>query len=276
MRFWGGTNIFKEAKIRRFWAANPESKWRPLLLKKLYPYMKLLNRQSTAYLKTFFHIRPDDLISPFFSHLPRWEMTAMLRVFLSDAVREELSQYDAVADLEAMLPASFYEWDDLTRAQFLELTLLLPGYILSSQGDRVAMAHAVEGRFPFLDHRLVEFAFTLPPRLKMRALNEKHILKRIAAKRIPPAIVKRPKQPYRAPDAASFFVSGGAAAPWVDRLLSASALRDYGVFNEDTVGHLAQKAKAGRIVGVKDNMAMVGILSTQLLMEQFIYGNIGA
>ena len=61
---FGGYDIFKEAKIRRFWAAHPESHLRPLLLRKLYPYLPNIQSQPDAYRKAFFHIKPEDLASP--------------------------------------------------------------------------------------------------------------------------------------------------------------------------------------------------------------------
>ena len=54
----GGYDIFKEAKIRRFWARQPDSTWRPQLLKRLYPYMSGLQRQPHSYLKRFLSCRP--------------------------------------------------------------------------------------------------------------------------------------------------------------------------------------------------------------------------
>ena len=62
----GGYDIFKEAKIRRFWARDLESKWRPLLLKRLYPYLQGLQQQSAASLKHFFRVNAEDATSPFF------------------------------------------------------------------------------------------------------------------------------------------------------------------------------------------------------------------
>ena len=103
------------------------------------------------------------------------------------------------------MPKSFERWNSFNQAEYLEAMYLLPGYILSSQGDRMAMAHSVEGRYPFLDHRVVEFAAKLPPHMKMKVLDQKHLLKQAASGRIPESILKRPKQPYRAPDGASFF-----------------------------------------------------------------------
>ncbi|MDH3521453.1 MAG: asparagine synthase (glutamine-hydrolyzing), partial [Myxococcales bacterium] len=152
----GGYDIFKEAKIRRFWAALPDSKLRPLLLKRLYPYLKNIQAQSDAYRKAFFHVRPEDLTDPFFSHLPRWELTSGLKRLYSKDVRAELENSDVYADLRDSLPTEYARWDAFEQAQFLETTILMPGYILSSQGDRMAMGHSVEGRFPFLDHRVVE------------------------------------------------------------------------------------------------------------------------
>ena len=271
----GGYDIFKEAKIRRFWAAQPDSKMRPLLLKKLYPYMKDIQAQPDAYRKAFFHIRNEDLSSPFFSHLPRWELTSWLRRFYSADVKAELAGSDPIADLQRRLPADYEKWDFFEQAQYLETAILMPGYILSSQGDRMAMGHSVEGRFPFLDHRVVEFASAIRSQMKMKALDEKHILKRAMGSLVPDVVRQRPKQPYRAPDAVSLLgtASEGSKAErpaFVDELLSPSRLEASGLFNPVAVDKLVRKFEKGRAIGVRDNMAVVGILSTQLLVDRFI------
>jgi asparagine synthase (glutamine-hydrolysing) len=270
--FLGGYDIFKEAKIRRFWAADVHSRCRPLLLKRLYPYMQNLQAQSDAYLKAFFHVDSADLSNPFFSHLPRWELTAKLKVFFSEAVKDEVRHTDNYKEMEKLLPSEYPQWDGFSQAQYLESTGLLPGYILSSQGDRMAMAHSVEGRFPFLDYRVVEFAATIPPRLKMKVLNEKYILKRAAGQLIPSSVKNRPKQPYRAPDARSFFdpQTGAARDAYADELLSPGRIQKDGLFSPLAVQKLVAKARKGQVIGTKDNMALVGILSTQLLMDQFV------
>jgi asparagine synthase (glutamine-hydrolysing) len=154
------------------------------------------------------------------------------------------------------------------QAQFLETNYLLPGYILSSQGDRVAMAHAVEGRFPFLDYRVVEFASKLPIRMKMKVLQEKYLLKRCAEGLVPRSVQSRPKQPYRAPDALCFLEP--AAREYVDELLSSDCIRRYGMFEPGPVAKLFEKVRSGRPISVRDNMALVGIISTQLVMHQFV------
>lgn len=264
----GGYDIFKEAKIRRFWGRNPNSSLRPLLLKRLYPYMENIQRQPQAYVKSFFHVNARDLASPFFSHLPRWGLTSRLKMFLSEEVRAETQSYSALSELEQALPRSFASWSAFNQAEYLEASYLLPGYILSSQGDRMAMAHSVEGRYPFLDYRVVEFAAKLSPRLKMKVLDQKHLLKQAASGLIPESIRKRHKQPYRAPDGKSFFASTGN---FFEELLSPNKLKQDGIFNSQSVAALVAKFKSGRATGTKDNMALVGILSTEILLEQFVH-----
>lgn len=264
----GGYDIFKEAKIRQFWGRNLESEWRPLLLRRLYPYMENLQRQSPEYLQRFFRVTAEDLGSPFFSHLPRWELTAKLKQFFSPEVREANANCDAVRDMETRLPSAYRSWSYFRQAEYLEAKYLLSGYILSSQGDRMAMAHSVEGRYPFLDYRVVEFAAKLPANLKMKVLDQKHLLKRAFSGSIPESITRRPKQPYRAPDGKCFF--GANAVDYAEELLSPEAIRQNGIFNAQAVTLLAQKFKDGRASSVKDNMALVGVLSTQLLVHQFI------
>ena len=264
----GGYDIFKEAKIRRFWGQAPDSARRSRLLKRIYPYLPNLARQSDAYLQAFFRVTAADRSSPFFSHLPRWELTSKLKAFFSDAVRAEIGAYDGYAELLGTLPAAYGGWDSMCQAQYLEASTLLPGYILSSQGDRMAMAHSVEGRFPFLDYRVVEFAATLSPRLKMNVLNEKYLLKRSMRDLVPPSVAARSKQPYRAPEGKSFLAAGAPA--YVEELLSPARIRETGLFNPAAVARLVDKYRTGRVVGIKDNMALVGILSSELVVNSFV------
>jgi len=264
---FGGYDIFKEAKIRRFWAAHPESNLRPLLLRKLYPYLPNIQSQPDAYRKAFFHIKPEDLASPFFSHLPRWELTAQTKLFFADEFKARIGS-NGNGKLAARLPDGYASWDPFCQAQYLEAGWLLPGYILSSQGDRMGMAHSVEGRFPFLDHRVAEFASHLPPHLKMKALNEKYLVKTCADGLIPPSIKRRSKQPYRAPEGKSFFPA--KPLEYVRELLSEERIRRDGVFHPAAVARLMGKVQSGQAIGIKDNMALVGIISTQLLLEQFV------
>jgi asparagine synthase (glutamine-hydrolysing) len=268
---FGGYDIFKEAKIRRFCASHPESRWRPLLLKRLYPYSESIQRQPAAYLRNFFQATSTDLESSFFSHLPRWELTRKLKLFLSESARREMSSNTAVSELEQALPPQFTSWAPFNQAEYLETMYLLPGYILSSQGDRMAMAHSVEARHPFLDYRVVEFAAKLPPRLKMKVLDQKHLLKSAARGLVPECIRKRPKQPYRAPDGRSFFDS---ATDYVEELLSPATITRDRVFDPQSVNALAAKFKSGRPTTARDDMALVGILSTQLLLERFTNGRV--
>ena len=87
----------------------------------------------------------------------------------------------------------------------METRWFLPGVILSGQCDRVMMANAVEGRFPFLDPRTVEFSNALPAGLKIKVLCEKFLPKKSSARFVPPQIAARKKQPYQAPNAGQVF-----------------------------------------------------------------------
>lgn len=267
---FGGYDLFKEAQIRRFWARQPESKWRPRLLTRLYPYLRHSPVTSGgAYAQSFFGQGLQETQSPFYGHMQRWATTRRLHAFLSPDVRAELAQCDPEEELRRCLPPGIAEWEGLSRDQFVEAQTLLYGYLLSSQGDRVAMANSVEGRVPFLDHRVIEFANRLPARYKLRGLVEKAVLRKAVADLLPASIVNRVKQPYRAPDSQAFFAAG-KAAPWVDDMLSPGRLRDCGYFDVAAVGRLVEKCRAGRAIGFADNMAFVGVLSTLLVHDAFL------
>ena len=267
---FAGYDIFKEAKLRRFCASQPGSPRRPRLFARLYPYLPQLKRQPPAFLAAFFGAGGAALDDPLYSHLPRFRTTAGTKVFLSDALRRALGDYDALADMRDNLPGDFRRWHPLCQAQYLETAHLLPGYILSSQGDRMSMAHSVEGRYPFLDHRLVEFAARIPPAMKIRALREKHILRESVKDLLPTGIGNRTKQPYRAPDSQCF--TGGQAPDYVEDALGEYAIKTAGYFEAGAVRKLMGKCRRNPTLGTRDNMALVGILSTQLWHRTFVEG----
>ncbi len=273
----GGYDLFREAKVRRFWSRQPESKLRPRLFDRLYPWLARSPAAARGLALQFWAKgidRPDD---PTFSHGPRWSSaSALQRLFSSEWKTRTTNdpRPGAVASLVASLPDDFKRWDPLAQAQYLEVVTLLNPYILASQGDRMLMANSVEGRFPFLDKEVMAFANAMPARFKLRGLDEKHVLKRAAAEVLPKEILERPKQPYRAPDAACF--TGPDAPEWVRALTTEAALKEVGVFDAAAATALLEKARRvaakGGDAGFSnaDNMAVVGLLSTQVLHHRLI------
>ena len=131
------------------------------------------------------------------------------------------------------------------------------------------MGHSVEGRFPYLDHRVVEFANTIPPQYKIKVLNEKYILKKTYADLVPDSIVNRDKQPYRAPISQCFIPDNGSAA---SAMLREEKIKQYDYFDPKAVNRLIAKVErsGGKQMAARDDMALVGIVSTQLLHQQFV------
>jgi asparagine synthase (glutamine-hydrolysing) len=170
------------------------------------------------------------------------------------------------------VPPELKHWDDVCQAQFLEIASHFPGCVLSSQHDRMAMAHGIACRFLFLDARVAEFAVRLPARSKFRGLSEHEMLRRIASRFLSAAQMRQRSTPGRAPLAASFF--GTAEAPivcdYVEELLSREKVVDAGIFEPGGVERLVRKAKKGEATSAKDSMALAGIVSTQLIVDQFI------
>jgi asparagine synthase (glutamine-hydrolysing) len=97
---FAGYDIFKEAKLRRFCARQPQSRRRPQLLRRLYPYLPGLQRQPQRYLEAFFSTR--EIGDPLFSHMPRFRTTSGARIFFSADLLKELRGYDAMADLRLL------------------------------------------------------------------------------------------------------------------------------------------------------------------------------
>ena len=271
---FGGYDLFKEGKIRRFWARQPDSAWRPALFARLYPYLVHSPVANRHFARLFFGQHLEELDHPFYAHLTRWNTTRGIFRLLSPELQGSLSKANPEEEFKEQLPSQFGTWSPLARDQYIEVKTLLEGYLLSSQGDRVSLAHSVEGRVPYLDHRVIEFVNGLSPRYKLRDLHEKLVLRRALRKVVPESIVKRVKQPYRAPDSRCFF-EGDRPLPYVQELMCPTNVRRSGYFRPDAVERLLEKCRTRRALGAGDNMAFVGVLSMLLLHEQFLGGRVG-
>ena len=268
--FFGGYNIFKETKVRRFWSHYPDSTVRPLLLRRIYPYIANLSDGAYKFTEGFFKQGLEDIHRCDYSHALRWRNTSRAHRFFSDEMKATKQTNVDVDFFGAAphIPDKFHTWNSLEQAQYLEISVFMSQYLLSSQGDRMGMANSVEGRYPFLDHRVMEFASTLPAQLKLFGLTEKYMLKRLGKDTLPEIIWKRPKRPYRAPIHKSFFFEG--APDYARDMLSEAQVNRSGLFNPNAVQKLVKVIDRGRAIGETDDMAVAGILSAQLLHNQFI------
>jgi asparagine synthase (glutamine-hydrolysing) len=263
-----GYDLFKEVIIRRFWSTQPESKFRPLLLRKLYPYLPQMQNVNLTALKMFYGYRLKDINDPFYSHLLRWNNSNHITKHLSPAYKNVLNNFHSIDSLHNKLPLDFGSWDPLSKAQWLETTIFMSGYLLSSQGDRMIMANSVEGRYPFLDHRLIEFCTSLPSRFKLKGLDEKYLLKKLLQNKIPDEIIKRPKQAYRAPIRSPFMSESSPA--YVMELTSERFTKSSGVFDFESLKSIYARISKTGFTSEVDNMLLSFVISTHLLHYQFI------
>jgi asparagine synthase (glutamine-hydrolysing) len=265
---FGGYDLFKEVKIREFWSRRPDSTMRPALFRRLYPYLAI-SGQAPSLIREFYGQGVDEPDALDFSHRIRWSNSGRIGRFLSSSALERMRGHDPVAAVLSCVPDPVRGWRPLARAQYLEVHTLLSEYLLSSQGDRMLMAHSVEGRFPFLDHRFAELSARLPDHFKLRGLNEKYLLKKFAAGRVPAAVLERPKYPYRAPIAEA--LTGPGAPGWCKELLTREAVDHVGVFDGSKVERLVAKlGKRTTTPSEADNMALVAIATTQLLADRVL------
>ena len=264
---FGGYNIFKETLIRKFWARHPENLSRADLITRIYPNI-FKNPLLKNSLIQFFGQGLDTADDPLFSHMIRWNNTRRIKTFFSDTLKETIGPYDCIQEIRDRLPDDFNAASSLTKAQYLESTLFLSNYLLSSQGDRVAMGHAVETRPPFLDHRVIEFMARVPSMWKIFGLNEKYLLKKIFKDFLPENIVLRPKNPYRAPIQQSLLTEGNF--DFLNDTLGEASLQAAGYFNAQKVKALTKKLAAQKNINEVDGMAIAGIVSTQIIHDQYI------
>jgi asparagine synthase (glutamine-hydrolysing) len=259
--FWG-YDLFKEVALRELHAHDPERA--AALVERLYPELGGAGRRGAAW--RHFLLEAADPGDPLGSHRTRAIATGAVRALYRPEVAEAVTVGDPLSGVRDRLPAGFPAWPALERAAFLELSVLLGDHLLAAQGDRVGMANGVEGRYPFLDHRVFGYASGLPAERKLDGLRDKVAVRDAAAGVLPDIIAERRKRPYKAPQVAPFF--GPEAPTWVADRLSRAALREVGIFEERRVEGLLRRCRRARGMSPREEMALVGVLSTQVWHEQ--------
>lgn len=261
-----GYDSFKELKLLNFWKKNVSSKCRPQLIKKLYPH---LHHYSDPKLFGFMKMYYEGFLSEYDNEMSGLNIRIHNNRILVNLFNKDLPiSFDKEKlreDIRTILPDNFSSWSILQQNHFLEMKSLLSGYLLSSQGDRMSMAHSVEGRYPFLDHRLVEQVFQLPDKYKLKVLSQKYLLTETFNKAIPTSIINRPKRPYMAPDVKSIF-QNGVLSEQAAYFLSDEIIDKYGIFDKKYVRRFLNKFSDNNIedAGYRDNMIASFILTTQM------------
>jgi len=196
--------------------------------------------------------------------------TAKLR-FFSAALWEQLGDHVPYEDLQLNLERA-QRWHPLNRSLYLGARVMLPGLLLSSKGDRVAMNSSVETRYPFLDEEVFTFLARLHPRWKLHGLRDKYILRLLAARRLPPSIAWRRKAMFRAP-LDGFHGADDALPTFVDELLSEESLRKTGYFDAPAVQRWRQEFRTmrrGSSQRTAVELGLVGVVATQLWHHLYI------
>lgn len=261
-----GYELFKETLLRRS-ALTASATDASTGFAGLYP--ELPSRLRNAALWGDFFIGAGPVDDPLFSHQPRFGLSSRIRRFYSPEFRAAVGDFDPRDELREALPDSFAEWSPLGRAAWLEMHTLLSPYLLATQGDRMAMAHGVELRVPFLDHRLFEFAAALPDVAKLNGTKDKAILREWAAGVLPAAAANRPRHAYRAPVVAPLL---GADAPeWVQDLLSPDEVRRAGIFSPEAVDGLVRRCANGHREGEIERQALVAVVTSGLWHRAFVH-----
>lgn len=258
---FGGYDIFREVKIREFCRRNSNSKFKTNLFKYVNNYVRGLENQSANILSLYYN--SCGLQSDYSSHLNRWKLGSYAQQFFTQDYREAMNSYDEIKDLEQFIPSDYKEWTPIQKAQYLEVTTLLSNYLLSSQGDRVSMGASVECRYPFLDYEVAEFAAEMPDSIKIRGLNEKYIVKKLADKYVPDSIVKRKKFPYRAP----INISELMRDEYIRYVTNKKCLEENNIFNSKSVEKFISSILIKEKPSERDCMLFMGLLTTQILCE---------
>lgn len=271
--FFLGYDLYRELLVRQ--ALEDEglsdaerARW----VEDLYPYLDHFRSGNVAGIVRFFRGISGRVDDPLYGHRARHSVGRFgTRLLRSDALRGAPAYEERLAASVRRRHPGFDDFSMLEKAVVIESDTLLSGYLLSAQGDRMSSAHAVEARYPFIDHEVVAAASRLPVDHRLHEGRvEKYILKKAFSELIPGAIRDRPKHPYRAPDADLMLDPA-----FGHHLPEPEEVEEAGIFDPVLVsrflGSLAPDKLAQRQL-----QALTTLVSSQLLHRLFTKGGLPA
>ncbi len=229
--------MMNEEKVRAFL---PYSIRKPVFgtLGKLYPKMDWAPQFLRA--KTTFQSLAMDTAEGYF-HGVSLLNNAQRKALFSDELYQELQGYTAL-EVFREHQANFDGNDPLSLIQYLDIKTYLVGDILTKV-DRASMAHSLEVRVPFLDHKFVEWSATVPTALKIKNGCGKYVLKKAMEPHLPYDVLYRKKMGFRVPLADWF--RGPLKQKLRDALLS-KQMKESGLFNMNTIEKWLDEHQSGR------------------------------
>jgi asparagine synthase (glutamine-hydrolysing) len=183
-------------------------------------------------------------------------------MLFSPAAAERLATHDARAAVQDRILPRDRHW--LSRLQYFDLHHYLPLDILTKV-DRMSMAHSIEVRVPLLDHKLVEFAASVPAEYHLRGGTTKALFKRALRGILPDAVIDRPKQGFAIPLGDWFR---GGLGPFVRDLLLSDTSRRRGILNHEYVETVIRLHESGRPMDLK----LWTLISFELWCRTFLDG----
>jgi len=156
----------------------------------------------------------------------------------------------------------------LNQSLYLWTKTRLPNYLLSMLGDRMEMAHSVEGRVPFLDHHLVEVIRSQPVTMKIRGGSQKFVLRESVRDVITDTVYRRPKHAFLSPPAALNPL--GKLSVFMQDKLRGPTLAAMPFFDQKkAVGVLDKLHTMDEVSGVANDQVLMILLSACVLQERF-------
>tara|TARA_Y100000034_G_scaffold104910_1_gene131802 strand:- start:79 stop:2004 length:1926 start_codon:yes stop_codon:yes gene_type:complete len=160
----------------------------------------------------------------------------------NEEIKKQISEFSFSNDLNKKYFMNSYDY--LNQLLYLELKTLLPeNYLMKT--DKMTMAHGVEARVPFLDHRLIEFSYQVPPKLKLNNFTEKYVLKKAVRDIVPPKIATRKKQRFYVP--VDIWIKKDLKY-LVDSLLSKKNITKQNYFNYSHIKKIIDNYDSSRLV----------------------------
>lgn len=185
--------------------------------------------------------------------------------------KNQVGHFDAIKRLLDTLdiPGQVQNREAIHQSMYLWSKVFLPNYILSVLGDRMEMSHSIEGRVPFLDHRVVECAVQLPAEMKISGMNEKFVLREATKNKITQEIYERQKHPFLSPPAA--LKKEGKLFQLLQDTVSSQSFSEQPFFEPNEIKNLIKTVsnQEDPLLAAKADPFLTRILSIGLLKDRF-------